>query len=141
VAEDEMQEFGVFAWQAENQYRRAQAVAIRKSWKAADRLADKMNEEPDRPSRGYVVRTLAAEFQYSRWRHGGWYVDNVRYPSGAVGCVSCNYPDRKWRIVCAGQDDVTYPDRDAAARAELALTQRLCAELKASSQDSSERLS
>src|SRR5580700_4881304 len=28
---------------------------------------------------------------YSPWRHGGWYVDNVRYPSGAVGCVSRNY--------------------------------------------------
>lgn len=55
---------------------------------------------------------------YSPWRHGGWYVDNVRYPSGAVGCVSRNYPDRKWRVVCAGQDDVTYPSRDAAARAE-----------------------
>jgi hypothetical protein len=45
-------------------------------------------------------------------------VDNLRYPSGAVGCVSRNYPDKKWRIVCADQDDVTYASRDAAARAE-----------------------
>lgn len=30
---------------------------------------------------------------YSSWRHGGWYVHNVRYPSGACGCVSNNYPD------------------------------------------------
>lgn len=58
---------------------------------------------------------------FSRWRHGGWYVDNVRYPSGAVGCVSNNYPDRKWRIVCSDHD-VTFPSRDAAARAERILT-------------------
>ena len=38
--------------------------------------------------------------EFSHWRHGGWYVDNLRYPSGAVGCVSRNYDDRKWRIVC-----------------------------------------
>lgn len=59
--------------------------------------------------------------QYSRWRHGGWYVDNVRYPSGAVGCVSRNYPDRKWRIVCDRRpfdEAPTFASRDAAARAE-----------------------
>lgn len=56
--------------------------------------------------------------QYSPWRHGGWYVDNVCYPSGAVGCVSRNYPDKKWRVVCAGQDETTYANRDAAAYAE-----------------------
>jgi len=49
---------------------------------------------------------------YSNWRHGGWYVDNIRYPSGAAGCVSNNYADKKWRIVC---DD----RRDKAARAEF----------------------
>ena len=37
---------------------------------------------------------------FSPWRHGGWYVDNLQYPSGAVGCVSRNYPDKKWRIAC-----------------------------------------
>jgi hypothetical protein len=65
---------------------------------------------------------------YSRWRHGGWYVHNVRRPGGACGCVSNNYPDEKWRIVCdhrrrdlGGPGDHTYPTRDAAARAELAL--------------------
>jgi hypothetical protein len=59
---------------------------------------------------------------YSRYRHGGWYVINVRYPSGACGCVSRNYPDRKWRIVCDEQDpQPTYPNRDAAALAELEL--------------------
>lgn len=59
---------------------------------------------------------------YSPWRHGGWYVNNVRYPSGAVGCVSRNYDDKKWRIVC-GDHETTYPSRDAAARAELDIAQ------------------
>lgn len=59
---------------------------------------------------------------YEPWRHGGWYVVNVRYPGGAVGCVSRNYPDRKWRIVCDQRPDAhekhTYRTRDDAARAE-----------------------
>lgn len=62
---------------------------------------------------------------YSKWRHGGWYVDNLHYPSGACGCVSNNYPDKKWRIACDGRrtdlgvpGDHTFPSRDAAARAE-----------------------
>lgn len=62
--------------------------------------------------------------RYEPWRHGGWYVMNIRYPSGAVGCVSRNYPDRKWRIVDDPRPDGhshTYPNRDAAARAERAL--------------------
>ena len=61
---------------------------------------------------------------YSRWRHGGWYVDNLRYPTGAIGCVSRNFRDRKWRIVCDPRpfaEQPTYPDRDAAARAEQVL--------------------
>lgn len=62
--------------------------------------------------------------EYSRWRHGGWYVHNVRYPSGAVGCVSRNYPDGRWRIVCDPRDgDHTYRSRDEAATAELQLAQ------------------
>jgi len=63
---------------------------------------------------------------YSRWRHGGWYVGNVRYPSGACGCVSNNYEDKKWRIACSGTDEVTFPSRDAAARAEYVLAKTLC---------------
>jgi hypothetical protein len=64
---------------------------------------------------------------FAPWRHGGWYVTNVRYPSGAVGCVSRNYSDGKWRIVCrpgsgpGEPDDLTFPSRDAAARAEREL--------------------
>ena len=65
----------------------------------------------------------AGEFSYAPWRHGGWYVTNVVYPSGAVGCVSRNYPDRRWRIVCDPRPwpTPTYPNRDAAASAEREL--------------------
>lgn len=63
---------------------------------------------------------------FSEWRHGGWYVDNIRYPSGAVGCVSRNYPDKKWRIVCDSRHgEHTYPSREAAARAERFLVKAL----------------
>lgn len=66
---------------------------------------------------------------YSRWRHGGWYVDNLQYPSGAVGCVSNNYPDHKWRIACDDRPEAheryTFPTRDAAAYAEYELVQTL----------------
>jgi len=58
---------------------------------------------------------------FSKWRHGGWYVDNVRYPSGACGCVSNKYDDGKWRIVCDPRpfdEQPTFRTRDAAARAE-----------------------
>ena len=59
---------------------------------------------------------------YSKWRHGGWYVHDCRYPNGAIGCVSRNYSDRKWRIVCDPRPNAhelyTYPNRDAAAQAE-----------------------
>jgi hypothetical protein len=64
------------------------------------------------------------QFFYSPWRHGGWYVDNVRYPSGAIGCVSRNYDDRKWRIVCDPrpfEQRPTFRTRDEAALAEWQL--------------------
>ena len=67
---------------------------------------------------------------FASWRHGGWYVTNVRYNSGACGCVSRNYEDGKWRIVSDDRrvnigdpGDVTYKSRDAAARAEYALAE------------------
>ena len=41
---------------------------------------------------------------YTRWRHGGWYVSNLQYPNGAIGCVSNNYEDKKWRIACDSRD-------------------------------------
>lgn len=63
---------------------------------------------------------------YSTWQHGGWYVHNVRYPTGACGCVSRNFPDRKWRIVAQTavmdlSSVPTYKSRDDAAHAELEL--------------------
>ncbi len=71
---------------------------------------------------------LAWQPQFSRWRHGGWYVENVHYPH-AVGCVSRNYPDRKWRIVCDKREgDHVYPTRDAAARAEREIARAESAE-------------
>lgn len=70
--------------------------------------------------------------QFSRWRHGGWYVNNVTYPSGACGCVSNNYPDKKWRIACddrrsvlGDSGDFTFKTRDAAGRAERELVAQL----------------
>lgn len=72
-----------------------------------------------------TTKAMPQTFTYERWRHGGWYVLEVRYPSGAVGCVSRNYADRKWRIACDPRPNAyelyTYPNRDAAARAEWEL--------------------
>jgi hypothetical protein len=62
---------------------------------------------------------------YEKWRHGGWYVINIRYPRGAAGCVSNKYDDKKWRIVCDPrpfEEKPTFKTRDAAARAERELT-------------------
>jgi len=67
-------------------------------------------------------------FEYSQWRHGGWYVHNVRYQNGACGCVSNNYDDKKWRIVCDPQpfeETPTFETRDEAAMAELLLVEEL----------------
>ena len=68
------------------------------------------------------------EFEYGKWRHGGWYVFNTRWPNGGCGCVSRNYPDKKWRIVCDPRPEAeqpTFPTRDAAARAERELVKTL----------------
>lgn len=62
---------------------------------------------------------------YDRWRHGGWYT-SARYAAGGSGCVSRNYADKKWRIVCdkrfMAHDMHTYRTRDDAAYAEYRLT-------------------
>jgi hypothetical protein len=76
------------------------------------------------------TETAPRKFYYDRWRHGGWYVTNIRYPSGAVGCVSRNYPDKKWRIVCDDREfdeQPTFPNRDAAALAKWELVQTVTA--------------
>jgi hypothetical protein len=71
---------------------------------------------------------MIAKFKpvYTPWRHGGWYVVNVRYPNGACGCVSNNYEDKKWRIVCDDREgDHTYKTREAAAIAEWEIAQKV----------------
>lgn len=78
---------------------------------------------------GEAVRPEGWQPSYESWRHGGWYVTSVRYPSGAVGCVSRNYADRKWRVVCENtgpgvEGDQVFRNRDAAAVAELAAAAR-----------------
>ncbi|HBO2935113.1 TPA: hypothetical protein L4R50_000107 [Pseudomonas aeruginosa] len=72
------------------------------------------------------------EPSYSKWHHGGWYVRNVKYPSGGCGCVSNNYEDGAWRIACddrrqaLGQPgDFTFKSRDEAARAERDLVRQI----------------
>ena len=64
-------------------------------------------------------------FAYEKWRHGGWYwfaPEAIRWPNGGCGCVSRNYPDGKWRIVCDPRPgDHTYKTRGEAASAELEL--------------------
>jgi hypothetical protein len=64
--------------------------------------------------------------EYEPWRHGGWYVTNLHYPSGAVGCVSRNYDDRKWRVACH-EELGTFATRNEAAHAEkgIALSETL----------------
>lgn len=67
--------------------------------------------------------TTDLQLSYAHWRHGGWYT-NVMYPSGACGCVSRNYVDKKWRIVCDErpfEKRPTFKNRDEAARAEYDL--------------------
>lgn len=66
----------------------------------------------------------AFKFNYSKWRHGGWYVNNICYPSGAVGCVSNNYTDGRWRIVCDTRSPApSFATRHDAALDELALAE------------------
>lgn len=65
------------------------------------------------------------ESSYDHWRHGGWYTD-ARYPSGACGCVSSNYDDKKWRIACGPFHGLTFSTRKDAANAERAMTLAMC---------------
>ena len=64
-------------------------------------------------------------FQFSPWiNDSGWYVLDIRWPSGACGCVSRDYPDGAWRIACDPRPNAyrfSYPTREAAAEAERKL--------------------
>jgi hypothetical protein len=68
------------------------------------------------------------KFTYSRWRHGGWYVHEITWPNGGIGCVSNNYDDHKWRIACDPRPfelRPTYRTREKAAQAEWEFTEKL----------------
>lgn len=80
----------------------------------------------------WIDRTYTDTIEYEPWRHGGWYwwtSTHDHWPEGGTGCVSRNYVDRKWRIVCdpregsypGGPNDYTYSSRKAAALAEREL--------------------
>lgn len=59
------------------------------------------------------------DFTYSPWRHGGYYVNEVRYPSGAVGCVAGPNKDGRWFIACDSRsEEISYATRHDAAVAE-----------------------
>jgi hypothetical protein len=89
----------------------------------AQMLADKLNqlEEPTMQTTTQIDASWTPS--YASWRHGGYYVTNIRYASGSCGCVSNNYPDRKWRIVC-GDESRTYRTRDDAAYAEYFIAEQ-----------------
>lgn len=98
-------------------------LARARDWKLWEAAAIKDVIIALRESTKHDGTTASGSFEpvYTPWRHGGWYVVNVRYSSGAVGCVSRNYPDGKWRIVCDPapfEKQTTFPTRDAAAMEE-----------------------
>lgn len=69
-----------------------------------------------------------SEITFYPWRHGGWYHDAARWPNGGCGCVSRNYADRKWRIVCDPRpfdEQPTFRTRIDAARGEAAFVATL----------------
>lgn len=61
-------------------------------------------------------------FTYEAWRHGGWYVAEVRHENGGSGCVA-RAAGGGWAIACpaSGWEDLRFPNRDAAALAEWAM--------------------
>ena len=79
--------------------------------------ADIITEQPT-PE---LIAERAWEPTYSQ-ANGGWYVNNLRYPSGAVGHVAKG-AGGGWAIVCH-PDAGEFATRDAAARAEYRLVKR-----------------
>lgn len=58
---------------------------------------------------------------YSHWRHGGSYVDNIVYPSGAAGCIASarHTTSGRFEIACPpSRYEGGFKTRDAAAYAE-----------------------
>ena len=59
---------------------------------------------------------------YSEWGDT-WYVNNLRYPNGAVGCVARG-ANGGWAIACH-PDAGEFPARDEAADAEYRLVKAM----------------
>lgn len=57
---------------------------------------------------------------YSRWRHGGSYVDSVIYPGGAIGCIGSAATSASGTFAPVCFELGQFRTRDAAARAERA---------------------
>jgi len=75
----------------------------------------------EQPTPGLIAER-AWEPTYSQ-ANGGWYVGNVRYPSGAVGHVAKG-AGGGWAIVCQ-PDAGEFDTRDDAARAERRIVKRM----------------
>lgn len=63
--------------------------------------------------------------RYSHWRHGGSYVTNIVFPSGACGCIASAAHTRSGKFESACFDLGTFPTRQAAAFAERAYAMKL----------------
>lgn len=107
--------------------------AVQRLYKGKYVVLVKSAEIHGRPGE-FLIGVFAWVPTYEKWRHRGWYVHDITYPSGACGCISNNYEDKKWRIACDPRrlilnepGDFTFPARDAAARAELELALQLAA--------------
>lgn len=88
--------------------------------------------------RRFAARVESGEWTpvYSYWRHGGSYVDNLPYPSGAVGCIASarRTHSGRFELACPPADAEwtgprTFRTRDAAARAEASYALSLWAAL------------
>ena len=74
-------------------------------------------------SRYRALNNPAWKPAYSSWRNGGWYVNNLFYPSGAVGCIvsARHTEDGLFRIACdprPADKQVGYRTREAATYVE-----------------------
>lgn len=73
---------------------------------------------------------------YEPWRHGGSYVSNIVYPSGAVGCIvsARHSATGRFHVACGPAEltEVKHKTRRAAAFAERAYALQLWGEHDAS---------
>ncbi len=74
-------------------------------------------------SPAFVASMFGADWapSFDPWRHGGYYVTNLRYPTGAVGCVAKVGARDQWSIACPdgwGAHVARFSNRRDAAQAE-----------------------